>query len=548
LVSADPEISQVCERSWQGIENPDPSGRLHFSYPPAGSNLRSTQLRALAGGSSQEEAKLKINTKLVSLVALALALPCALPAFADDDDEGEGSRRVYDARKAQSKNMKLVGLHDLQGRSAYQPTAEQQGNRWIAYVGHHGGHAVNPLTGVDEPNGTSILDVTNPRKPVMLRHIPGPAGLGEAGGAQMVRMCPGVTGKLGTTGKFYLLRTNGTQGHQVFDVTDPANPVLLSTPIDGQTDTHKNWWECDTGIAYLVGAAPGWRSSRMTQIFDLSDPANPKFIRNFGLPSQQPGATGPVEVQLHGPYVLGNRVYFGYGTATNGILQIVDRTKLLDVSGLSVAERSAPTVAQLLAPQISRYDQGPTNGAHTVFPIMNMTIPSFAGFTRGTTRNIVALTNESTGNECRENPQLTYFVDITTETEPFGVGSYKLDPASGGSVNYCARGGRFGTHSSDERIGKYYGKVLWLAYFNAGIRAVDIRDPWAPKEIASYIPAITDKTDQRCVTISGVETCKVAIQTNNLDTDNRGYVYAVDRANTGMHIVELDGDARKVLK
>ena len=30
--------------------------------------------------------------------------------------------------------MALVGYHDLQARSAYQPTIQQQGNRWIAYL------------------------------------------------------------------------------------------------------------------------------------------------------------------------------------------------------------------------------------------------------------------------------------------------------------------------------------------------------------------------------------------------------------------------------
>jgi len=477
--------------------------------------------------------------KAVPVVMLAALMPTSVGVLA----------QAYTPTLPQQKDMRLVGFHDLQGRSAYQPIAEQQGDRWIAYVGHHGGSALNTLTGVVEPNGTSILDVTDPAHPVYLKHIPGPAGAGEAGGAQMVRMCPGQSGVLGVTGKYYLLRTNGTEGHQVYDVTDPANPTLVSSPIIGQTGTHKNWWECDTGIAYLVGAAPGWRTSRMTQIYDLKDPANPVFVRNFGLVSQQPGATGPVEVQLHGPYRLGERVYFGYGTATNGILQIVDRDKLLNDPSLTPATRLAPTVEQLLYPQISRYDQGPTNGAHTVFPIMGVAPPQFGNFTRGATRNIVALTNESTSNECRENPQLTYFIDITTETEPFGVGSFQVEDASGGAVGFCARGGRFGTHSSDERINPmYYGKVLWLAYFNAGIRAVDIRNPWAPKELAYYIPAITSKTEERCVTVNGVTTCKTAIQTNNLDSDNRGYVYAVDRANTGMHIVTLHGNALKVVQ
>lgn len=39
----------------------------------------------------------------------------------------------------EANNMRLVGYNDLQGRSAYQPTIHRQGDRWFAYIGHHGG-------------------------------------------------------------------------------------------------------------------------------------------------------------------------------------------------------------------------------------------------------------------------------------------------------------------------------------------------------------------------------------------------------------------------
>ena len=48
---------------------------------------------------------------------------------------------------AEKSNMELVGWSDLQGRSAYQPLVHKQGDRFIAYIGHHGGKVLNPLTG-----------------------------------------------------------------------------------------------------------------------------------------------------------------------------------------------------------------------------------------------------------------------------------------------------------------------------------------------------------------------------------------------------------------
>src|SRR5262245_66215236 len=89
------------------------------------------------------------------------------------------SPKVGDAPEA--RNMRLVGYNDLHARSAYQPTIHHQGNRYIAYVGHHGGtpdvpKPVNRLTGEAEYNGTSIIDVTDPAHPKYLVHIPCLAG------------------------------------------------------------------------------------------------------------------------------------------------------------------------------------------------------------------------------------------------------------------------------------------------------------------------------------------------------------------------------------
>jgi hypothetical protein len=434
---------------------------------------------------------------------------------------------------ASSSNMALLGHHDLQGRSAYQPVIHEQNGRWIAYVGHHGGRDLNSLTGREEDNGTSIVDVTDPRKPRYLAHIPGEPGQAETGGAQMVRVCSGKDLPSADKSKFYLLRTFGNLAHEVWDVTAPDRPSRLAVVVDKLKATHKSWWECDSGIAYLVSGLPDWRTRRMTQVFDLSDPARPVLVRNFGLPGQQPGASGPVPTELHGPISTGpkgNRVYFGYGTNKDGIVQIVDRAKLL--SG-----PREPTPENLLAPQVGQFNLSSMNGAHTSLPVLGMELAEFAK-DKTAPRDFVMVVNESLANECQEPRQRMWVVDVTDEKAPVGVATFNVPEATG---NFCSRGGRFGSHSASENQPPLYARrTLFVAWFNAGVRAVDIRDPFHPREIGYYIPATTDKTDKRCVKAAdGGERCKVAIQTNNVEVDDRGYIYIVDRANTGMHILEL---------
>ena len=475
-------------------------------------------------------------------IALTLLMGGAGLVSAQQSSPGEVA-----GQKAEQKDMQLKGYNDLQGRSAYQPIIQKQGDRWIAYVGHHGGEAINPLTGKAEPNGTSIVDVTNPAQPQYLYHIPGGKGAGEAGGAQMVRACEGKDLPKGTPGKTYLLRTNGNLAQEIWDVTNPSNPTLVSTVVTGLNGTHKNWWECDTGIAYLVsdGRPTGWRTNRMTKIYDLSDPAHPRFIRDFGRPGQEPGSSGPVPEGVHGPIRLGNRVYFAYGTSVDGMLQIVDREKLLRGNPES-PNPLAPTPANLLYPQVGRLDMSPNWGAHTSFPILGVQIADFAKNLNGQVRDFVFVTSEATANNCQEFRHLTFVVDITTESKPFSVANFQVPESSG---NFCDRGGRFGPHATSESFTPiYYKKIVFISYFNAGVRAADIRDPYRPTEVAFYIPATTAKTDKRCGQVGGAETCKVAIQTNNVEVDERGFIYIVDRANTGMHILELTGAARAIIE
>lgn len=422
--------------------------------------------------------------------------------------------------EAESRNMRLLGHHDLQARSAYQPVINQQGGRWVAYIGHHAGAQLNPLRGSVEQNGTSIIDVTDPASPKYLAHVPA-----ANGGAQMVRVCNGKELPRADPDKAYMLRSSGYSSHEIWDVTVPEKPVLLATVAKGLNGTHKSWWECDSGIAYLVSGVPGWRTDRMTQVFDLADPAEPVFIRNFGLPGQEPGASGPVPAGLHGPISTGprgNRVYFGHGTASGGILQIVDRAKLLKGP-------PQPTPPNLLYPQVGRFDLPSDFGAHTVFPVIGMRVADGPNGEPSGIRDFVVITNEAPGDGCRGTRQRVWIVDVTDESRPVEVAQWTVDETIG---DYCARAGRVGSHSSHESFAPvYYGRVMFIAHFNAGVRALDIRNPYQPREIAYYVPP------------AGAGR---AVATNNVEVDGRGYIYIVDRGSLGLDVLELTGQARAV--
>ncbi|MBI4520932.1 MAG: hypothetical protein HY701_08840 [Gemmatimonadetes bacterium] len=454
-------------------------------------------------------------------------------------------------------DMRLVGQHDLQARSAYQPVVHAYGERRILFVGHHAGEALNAMTGQVEVSGLSILDVTDPAAPVYLTHVP-PTGT-EARGTQHVQVCDGRALPNGDPGKVYAIRTNGLVSYEVLDVTEPARPAFVTTIADtgrssrgdsdrGGRETHKFQWDCETGIAYLNGTADRWRVTRVLQAFDLSDPRQPRHLRDFGLAGWEPDASGPfpeAEISgLHQPFVAGNRMYLGYGSGANGVLQVLDREKFLN-GDPAVRDRLAPRPENLRYPEIARLDLPSFWGVHTAKPIRGVEIGDYADNRDARFRDFLVVVSEAGAFRCQEARDVMLIVDITDEQRPLPISTFQVPEEPG---DFCHRGGRFGPHAPHDAFHPAFDKTLvLLAYFNAGIRAVDIRNPFEPQEVARFIPETTANTTESCITIDGVERCDTAIQTNNVNIDDRGYIYALDRASTGLHIVELTGAARAIV-
>jgi hypothetical protein len=461
--------------------------------------------------------------------SLGLALVIAAgTAWSANDLDTLNPRGTTNRDGSNTFNTEWLGHNDLQGRTTYQTTVHTQGDRVIAYAGHFAGKMLNPMTGVVEENGTSIVDVTDPRHPKYLKHL-----IADKGGSRMAKLCDGnaLPGKL-YPGKTFLLRENGAVSHEVWDVTSPANPTLVSTPVSGVDVTHRNWWDCNSGIAYIVAGATnpsdagfdGWNANsspnQHLKIYDLRDPAHPKYIMDFGYPGQNPGSTfvmpgtetttRTVPPGVHGPIVVSalngkaiNRLYMPYGVGSDGIIQIDDLTKVLPPpygTGL-YADVRRPSDAELLQGQIGVVYMPGAEGGHT-----------------------------------------------SAEQHPWPISTVTVDDFSG-RPNFCSRGTRFGVHSPAENFqDPTYARLLTSAWFDAGIRVTDIRDPYHPREVAHFIAPVNKFTQPSSAVINGVTYTALDVSCDNTDVDNRGLRYCGDRVGGGLDIVRLTGEAEEIAR
>jgi hypothetical protein len=451
-----------------------------------------------------------------------------------------------DPRAEDAQNVRLVGYNDLQGRTALVvSTKSDPANGNWAYVGHHesfhdGKPLLNPITGKMEFNGTSILEISDPANPKLVWHIPNETNRNSRGVFVVYDY------QHDGSGRDYLIRnsedlTQGETGtdlkYQIFDITDrstdPSKITLVSeikgTPPNScgpgcggpfKFRAHKGWWSQETGYYYAASGEPGFRNV-IVQIFDLKNPKEPKLVGRAWIPGLKEGEPGYEGQYSHHPIVdeENKRLYVGY------------RNQGGQAASFDISDPARPKLVWVV-------DMNPPHrGPHTVSPITYTSVPNFGATALPRTYAFIV---DEAGGEPDMKPcpfgvrPGSYMVDITTETKPFPVSVFQVPVG-----NFCEKGGRFGPHQSAEtvngKINRFEDKIAWLAYFNAGVRVLDLSDPYHLKEIGYYIP----KTNEKSYPIA--EGQPVAIQMNDVDIDHRGLAYASDRVGTGLFVLEYTG-------
>jgi hypothetical protein len=426
----------------------------------------------------------------------------------------------------EAQNIRLVGHNDLQGRESLvvvTKSDEANGN-WV-YVGHHesyydGEQRFNPITDQMEWNGTSILEISDPANPQLVWHIPNEVNANSRGVSVVYDY------EFDGSGRDYLIRNSeaGTDlKFQIFDITArDSNPAQISlvAEITGTPENscgpgcggdfiqraHKGWWSPDTGYFYTAAGEPGFGGA-LIQIWDLQNPENPVFLGRAWGPGQKDGEDGFEGQYAHHPIVdeENNRIYAGFREAGH-------------TASWDISDPTNPTLVWVVD------TSPPGRGPHTVSPIVYDTVPNFMG--DALPRTYALVVDEAGGADIAPCPggvrAKSYMYDITHETRPFPVSTWQV-PVD----DFCNKGGRFGPHQSAETvngsINRFEDKIAWIAYFNAGVRVLDLSDPYNLEEIGFYIPEPNENSHPI------VEDQPTVIQIDDVDLDHRGLAYASDR-------------------
>jgi hypothetical protein len=378
------------------------------------------------------------------------------------------------------RNVRLIGHHNINGHgNGGQVAVSRRDNEHFAFIGHMKGM------------GTSILNVSNPEKPILIAQVP----IAKNTHSHKVRVC----GDLMLVNAEQLGKdTNFEAGLKIYDISDISNPRQISFFQTGGKGVHKFWLDCKKKLAYISTEMDGYLGA-IFMIIDFNYPEKPFEVSRWWLPGQwiKGGETpswnlAKENYRHHHPVILKDRAYLGYWDA--GFI-------ILDISDIYNPK------------MVSRCDYSPPYGGafHTALPIDRQI----------NDRKWLIVFQESLAPYNLEGSKLMWIVDITYETNPVPVSTYHI-PVEGLNLNEH----RVGPHQPHEDL-SLTNNLVYSAWFGGGLRIIDVSNPYSPFEVGYYLPSPPKSQSM--------------IQTNDVFVDERGLIYTIDRLNGGLDILEYIG-------
>ena len=376
-------------------------------------------------------------------------------------------------RALEQRGLELVGHTDLDGKGDGMQIM-RRGD--VLYVGHMGDFGV----------GTSVVDIAEPSRPRVVRQIAVPKGTHS----HKVQLAGDLL--LANHEQYpYRVGVPESTGLLVYDVSRSDDPRRIGfLPVDG-LGVHRIWW---TGGRYAYASAreKGF-ANRILIVVDLADPQLPRLASRWWWPGQRDGDVERLaddnDVGAHHVITRGDRAYGGYFDRGVVIYRASSDGSLELISSLSWAERA-----------------GGHPHTHTAMPLGD--------------RSLVVVTDEAIEPDCAGARKDVHLVDVSDERHPVEVSRFPVPEG-----DYCRRGLRFGPHNVHEnRPGTYQSDtIVYVTYFNAGLRVYDTADPQHVTEVASYVPEPPEG--------------QPAIQFNDVLVASDRLVFVTDRVRGGLYIL-----------
>jgi hypothetical protein len=367
-----------------------------------------------------------------------------------------------------------------------------------AYVGH--------ITN-KERLGTSILDVSDPRQPKLLSQIAvdepdSHSHKARVIGDLMIVNVEQNLGKLGRKGVDGTAEQTSYEhgGFKLYDVADRTRPKFITHVRTWGRGVHR--FDMDEHYAYISTEMEGYVGNILV-IFDIRNPSQPLEVSRWWMPGQHvAGGEQPTWVgrrnRLHHALRFGDELWAG---CWHGGVAVIDVSDIRQPRTLGAYNYHPPF------PEPS----------HTFMPVPE----------RIDGRRIaVAIDEEDHAHSAEElerrkgRPHGCLWVfDVTDVAAMKPLAIFEVSELD--SPWSRATPARFGAHQFQEHM---EGTLVYCAWFSGGLRIVDVADPAAPHEVAWFIPE----------PVAG----KPAPQTNDVDVDERGLVYIVDRY-AGFDVLEF---------
>lgn len=359
------------------------------------------------------------------------------------------------------------------------------------------------------PKNFTAVDVSDPRNPRVVCQTELPQPYMRSNSLELTGDIMAVA---------YQTKNPGQQpaGFELFDISSPETPRSISffdCAGPHSRGVHQLWF-CDGEYVHLAAGAPDFqprnqKDDQCYRIIDVRNPSKPVEVGRWWMPGTREGdAEAPPERHRAPALDSGFRAH-----NTNVYPQRPDRCYLgyLDAGMyvLDIAEKARPKV-------VSHWDNSPPypGFTHTVLPLFE--------------RELLVVSDESVRDNGEDWAKLIWILDNRNEANPIPISTCPMPPLR----DFAGRGGRFGAHNLHENVPLptcwFSDQVVVGTFFNGGLRAFDIADPYAPKEVAHFVPEAPRGSPVG------------AVQINDVFIDERGVVYTVDRHTGGLYTLEME--------